>query len=78
MQVYLHAEHTKVVRPVKELVAYKRVHVPKGEQVPVTIPVPASVTCYYDADMVFGDHGGDFTLLVGTSAEDVPIELRIR
>ena len=78
VQVYLHAEHTKVVRPVKELVAYKRVHVPKGEQVPVTIPVPASVTCYYDADMVFGDHGGDFTLLVGTSAEDVPIELRIR
>ena len=78
VQVYLHAEHTKVVRPVKELVAYKRVHVPKGEQVPVTIPVPSSVTYYYDADMVFGDHGGDFTLLVGTSAEDVPIELRIR
>ncbi len=78
VQVYLHAEHTKVVRPVKELVAYKRVPVPKGEQVPVTIPVPASVTCYYDADMVFGDHGGDFALLVGTNAEKVPIELRIR
>ena len=77
VQVYLHAEHTKVVRPVKELVAYRRVHVPKNAAVSVNIPVPASVTRYYDQDMVFGDHGGDFTLLVGTSAEDLPIELGI-
>ena len=72
--IYLTSRHTKVVRPVKELVAYRRVSVQKGETVRVTLTVPESVTSYYDADMFFGPHGGDFTLLIGTSAEEILFE----
>ena len=70
VQVYLTSKRTKVVRPVKELVAYRRVSVPGGGCARVTLDIPERVTWYYDADMDFGPHGGEFTLLVGTSAED--------
>ena len=77
VQVYLQARHTKVVRPVKELAAYRRIHAEKASSIRVTIPIPGTATQYYDADMLFGDHGGEFTLLVGTSAENTPIALPI-
>ncbi|MBO4392416.1 MAG: glycoside hydrolase family 3 C-terminal domain-containing protein [Clostridia bacterium] len=75
IQVYLKAKHTKVVRPLKELVAYKRVFVSKNGKTGVNISIPESVTSYYDSDVVFGNHGGEFALLVGTSAENTPFEL---
>ncbi|MBQ8953347.1 MAG: glycoside hydrolase family 3 C-terminal domain-containing protein [Clostridia bacterium] len=77
IQVYLHAERTKVVRPAKELVAYKRTQVKKGETVRVEIPVPGTVTSYYDADMNFGAHGGVFTLLVATSSDDADVKAKL-
>ncbi|MBR4206087.1 MAG: glycoside hydrolase family 3 C-terminal domain-containing protein [Clostridia bacterium] len=77
VQIYLTAKHTKVVRPVKELVGYKRVTVKKGEAVRARIPVPASVTHYYDADMKYGAHGGEFTLLVATSADDADVKAKL-
>ena len=70
VQVYLTSKRTKVVRPVKELTAYRRVSVEGGGCARVTLTIPENVTWYYDADMVYGDHGGEFTLLVGTSAEE--------
>ncbi|MBO6053105.1 MAG: glycoside hydrolase family 3 C-terminal domain-containing protein [Clostridia bacterium] len=75
VQIYLHAEHTAVVRPVRELVAYRRVRVGSGSCVRVSIPVPDTVTHYYDADMRFGPHGGEFTLLVGTSSEKIDFQI---
>ncbi|MCR5689198.1 MAG: glycoside hydrolase family 3 C-terminal domain-containing protein [Clostridiales bacterium] len=72
VQVYLHARRTKTVLPVKELTAYRRVSVKRGETVEVDIPIPADAVRYYDADMRYGAHGGDFSLLVGTSSDDTP------
>ena len=77
VQIYLASKRTKVVRPLKELAAYKRVSVKKGEKLRAVISVPESVVSYYDADMVYGPHGGEFSLLIGTSADDTPFELRI-
>ena len=77
VQVYLKARHTAVVRPLKELVAYRRVSVGKHNKVRVTLKLPETVTSYYDADMVYGAHGGDFSLLIGTSAEDTPFEVKL-
>ena len=75
VQVYLTSRHTKVVRPVKELTAYRRVTVKKGETVRVSLAIPGTAVSYYDADMVFGAHGGDFTLQIGASAEDIRFEV---
>ncbi|MBQ5355990.1 MAG: glycoside hydrolase family 3 C-terminal domain-containing protein [Clostridia bacterium] len=77
VQVYLRAERTKVVRPVKELVAYRRVSVEKGGTVRAVLTIPESVLSYYDADMVFGPHGGAFSFLVGTSSEQIAFEMRL-
>ena len=77
VQVYLQARHTKVVRPIRELVGYQRVHVKQAERTRVSILIPENVTHYYDSDLVLGKHGGDFTLLVGTSADNTPIALAI-
>ena len=71
-------KNTKVVRPLKELVAYKRISVNKNEKIRISIPVSENVTSYYDADMVYGKHGGEFTLLVGTSAENTLFELPLK
>lgn len=78
VQIYMKTKNTKVVRPLKELVAYKRVSVNKKEKTRISIPVSENVTFYYDADMVYGNHGGEFTLLVGTSAENTPFELPLK
>ena len=75
IQVYLKAKNTKVVRPLKELVAYKRVFVNKKDKVSLNIDIPETVTYYYDSNTVFGNHGGEFTLLLGNSAENTPFEL---
>ena len=77
VQVYLRAERTKVVRPVKELIAYRRVSVEKGGTVRAVLTIPESVLSYYDADMVFGPHGGAFSFLVGTSSEQIAFEMRL-
>ena len=77
VQVYLRAERTKVVRPVKELIAYRRVSVEKGGTVRAALTIPGSVLSYYDADMVFGPHGGAFSFLVGTSSEQIAFEMRL-
>lgn len=76
-QVYLRAEKTKVVRPVKELVAYQRVHVEKGKTARVTLTIPETAVSYYDADMVFDAHGGEFTLLIGTSSDQTSFEMKL-
>ncbi len=77
VQIYLKAERTKVVRPVKELVAYQRVSVKRGEVKRITLSVPDTIRHYYDSEMRFGDHGGDFSLLIGTSSENLLFEIRL-
>ena len=76
VQVYLRVERTKVVRPVKELIVYRRVSVEKGGTVRAVLTIPESVLSYYDADMVFGPHGGAFSFLVGTSSEQIAFEMK--
>ncbi|MCR5149753.1 MAG: glycoside hydrolase family 3 C-terminal domain-containing protein [Clostridiales bacterium] len=77
IQVYLHAEHTAVVLPEKELKAYRRVYVRRGETVDADIQIPADVVCYYDTGLRFGPHGGDFSLLVGTSSDSTPFTIAL-
>ena len=71
VQLYLASHDCSVVRPVKELKAYKRVTLRAGETKEVTLRLNNDVFCYYDPDMRFGLHDGGHTLLLGTSSEDI-------
>jgi beta-glucosidase len=50
-QLYVSFPGSKVERPAKALKGFKRVFVPKGEKVDVTIPVKADVLKYWDSNL---------------------------
>ncbi len=70
-QLYLSSHGCGVVRPVKELKAYARVFLEKGEAKRVTLRLGAEDFRFYNADMEYGLHNGCHTLLLGTSSEDI-------
>ena len=57
--------------PLKELKAYKRIHLKQKEKANVTIEVPSEAFCYYDQSLNYGLHNGDFEILIGTSSEHI-------
>jgi beta-glucosidase len=70
VQLYLGSHHCKVLRPLKELKAYKRVFLKAGESRNITLRLDADAFCYYDEDMNYGLHDGRHTLIPATSCED--------
>ena len=77
VQVYIGAKNCDVVMPVKQLAAYKRVELRAGESLCDSIAIPSDAFCYYDRQMRCGNHGGDFTVMLGTSSEDILYKLRL-
>lgn len=79
-QLYLASHDCSVVRPVKELKAYRRVFLKAGESKRVSLHLSADTFCYYDAAMQFGLHDGSHTLLLATSSEEIlaSFELSVR
>lgn len=71
IQIYLSGHNCDVMMPSIELKAYKRVAVPAGNTVSVTIEVPSDAFCYYDRRMNYGMHNGDYIVSVATSSVDV-------
>ena len=80
LQLYVSARHCDVVRPVKELKGYIRTEVPAGGTADAQIRLGKEAFSYYDRRMNYGMHNGDYTLLLGTSSEDIEasFELRVR
>lgn len=80
IQIYLTGINCDVVMPLKELKAYKRVELKKGEKAELDIHVPHDAFCYYDRNMNLGMHRGDYTVSVGTSCTDIikTFEVKVR
>ena len=77
VQLYLASHGCSVVRPVRELKAYRRVSLQSGEEKRITLHLPADVFCYYDPAMRCGLHDGEHTLLIGTSSQDTACTLAL-
>ena len=71
LQVYVSGRNCDVVMPSKELKAYKRIFVPRGEVKTVELQLTREAFCYYDRNMKYGMHDGDYKLMIGTSCEDI-------
>ena len=71
MQVYMHDEIASVGRPLKELVAFKRVTLNPGESKKVEIEVPYRSFHMWDKDMKFRVEEGWFSVWLGKNAEEV-------
>ncbi|MEE1011779.1 MAG: glycoside hydrolase family 3 C-terminal domain-containing protein [Acutalibacteraceae bacterium] len=80
IQLYLTSKNCDVVRPIKELCAYKRVDVRKNDTQQISLVIPDEAFFYLDRNMVYDMHDGDYTVTVGTSSVDTidTAEIKVR
>ena len=71
LQVYLSGRNCDVVMPSKELKAYKRVFVSAGEVKKAELYLTREAFFYYNRNMEYGMHDGDYKVMIGTSCEDI-------
>ncbi len=71
VQVYVRDLTASTVRPRKQLCAFKRVHIPAGETVTVTLPLARSAFELVNAAMQRVVEPGEFEIQVGASSEDI-------
>ena len=76
--MYAQALTSRVKRPLRQLCAFQRVHVPAGECCPVTLFVPQHALEFYDVTrekMVMEQ--GRYAFRVGASSADIRLELEL-
>ena len=74
VQVYVRDLTASTVRPRKQLCAFKRVSIPAGETVTVTLPLARSAFELVNAAMQRVVEPGDFEIQVGASSEDIRLK----
>ena len=70
VQVYLRDNYSSVTRPVKELVAYKRISLNTGERISIHFEIPYDKLGFYNRNMNYVVEPGAFTIMVGGSSND--------
>jgi beta-glucosidase len=71
-QLYVHEKKPALMRPEKELKAFKRVHLQPGEKQTVSIPLTETAFAYYDpAKKSWVAQKDKFKILVGGSSRDI-------
>ena len=78
VQLYLGSYYCDVVRPLKELKAYRRINLKKGQKTYSELAITAEDLKYYDSELVFGLHDGTHKLMLGTSSDDIRAEFEIK
>ncbi|KPL07699.1 hypothetical protein AMJ86_03310 [bacterium SM23_57] len=77
IQVYLRDLHSTLIRPEKELKAFRKVDLSPGETKTVTLSLSKEALAFYDPDsMSFRTEAGDFEILVGSSSRDIRLKTR--
>ena len=71
VQFYIRDDVSTVTRPVKELRGFERITLAPGESKTVAFEVTPDMLQFYDRDMNRVVEPGTFTLMMGTSSEDV-------
>jgi beta-glucosidase len=74
VQLYLHDEYASVVRPLKELKAFKRISLKPGESKEVTLFLPYRSFGLWNRDLKFVVEPGAFKVYVGKDAENSYLE----
>lgn len=74
VQLYVRDDYSSATRPLKELKAFRRTPLKKGEQKTVTFDITPEMLSYYDKDMKFGVEKGTFHILVGASSRDEDLQ----
>ena len=79
VQVYSAGQHGGMIQPVKELIAFQRVPLQKGETKRISIPIAIRQLRYYDIEQKdYRVMPGIHTLLIGADSEDIRLKKEIR
>jgi beta-glucosidase len=72
VQCYVHAPQSRVPMPLKQLWAFKRVYIPKGETKTVTLDLDTKNFGHWDKErQSFVVEPGKFEIMIGGSSEDI-------
>ncbi|UGQ11588.1 glycoside hydrolase family 3 C-terminal domain-containing protein [Yinghuangia sp. ASG 101] len=71
VQLYARHEFARVVRPVRQLLQFRRVAVPAGRSREIVLEAPVERLCHTLPDGRRGLDPGDVTLLAGLSSDDI-------
>ncbi len=71
VQLYIHDIYATSTRPVKELRAFRKVHIPAGDSAEVNFTLTADDLKYYNHDLEYVCEPGDFEIMVGPNSRDV-------
>ncbi|WP_070358460.1 glycoside hydrolase family 3 N-terminal domain-containing protein [Duganella sp. HH105] len=74
VQLYLRDLVASVVRPVKELKGFQKVHLLPGEQRRVSFTIDRELLSFFNSQLVWGAEAGDFKLMVGSASDDIRLE----
>ncbi len=76
VQVYVNDAEASVERPVRELKGFQKVYLEAGETRELSFTLTPEDLSFFDADAhAWKLEPGDFHILIGTSSEDLPIDL---
>lgn len=70
VQLYIRDRSGEVVRPVKELKAFRKVQLQPGEQQDVTFTLTEQQLRYHHSDLSFTSDAGEFDIMVGKNSRD--------
>jgi len=69
VQLYIRDHVASVTRPLKELKAFKKVFITKGETKTIRFSITEDMLAFYKQDMSFGTEPGMFTVYVGPNSD---------
>ena len=72
VQLYVSYPDSNVERPVRALKGFRRIHIPAGQSVVVSIPLKAEDLTYWDESQhAFVLEKGNVLLMVGAASDDI-------
>ncbi len=74
VQLYVSDEYSSVVKPVKELKGFKRIHLKPHEKKKVVFRMPVELLAFHDMDMKRIIEPGKYRIMIGSSSEDLRLE----
>ncbi|TFW17080.1 glycoside hydrolase family 3 N-terminal domain-containing protein [Duganella callida] len=74
VQLYLRDMVSSVVRPLKELKGFEKVHLKPGETRRVSFTIDRDTLSFFNSQLTWGAEAGDFKLMVGSASDDIRLE----
>jgi beta-glucosidase len=74
VQFYLRDLVSSVVRPLKELKGFQKVHLKPGETRRVSFTIDRETLSFFNSQLAWGAETGDFKLMVGSASDDIRLE----